>query len=158
VFLREQVEVKGPEGYIESVPLEEKDHPLWPKKCDCGYVFQEDDPWQMFSNSLYENKEMGLVCTLRDAPPGAMWNSWWMADRRQGKNPTGEPGKFVGADGKCLTVKTPDGDWMVDGPANNGSGWTRSGEWPNVTATPSIFMRAPTGYHGFLTDGYLVKC
>ena len=49
------------------------------------------------------------------------------------------------------------GEWCVDGPANNGPGWDRTGDPtavpPTVTATPSIQCRS---YHGWLRDGKLV--
>lgn len=63
-----------------------------------------------------------------------------------------------------LTVRTPGGDWHVDRPSSSGGRWTRSGDPPRITATPSILfsLDRPTvgqrSYHGFLTDGFLVEC
>lgn len=63
-----------------------------------------------------------------------------------------------------LVVRTPGGDWHVDGPSKNGGRWTRSGEPPNVTANPSILQQNPSvycgtrEYHGFLRNGVLEEC
>jgi hypothetical protein len=40
----------------------------------------------------------------------------------------------------------------------NGDGWIVTGEWPNITASPSIDCQTPGGtygpyYHGFLQGG-----
>lgn len=40
--------------------------------------------------------------------------------------------------------------WEIDRKSSNGSGWTVTGELPNITCAPSIAAR---GYHGFLRDG-----
>lgn len=59
-----------------------------------------------------------------------------------------------------LVIHCPDGsDWLVDGIASNlkGHGWTVTGEFPNITAKPSI-GKGPEGkwtYHGWLTNGVL---
>lgn len=90
------------------------------------------------------------------APVGAMWDCDWMRDHKMdsglayNRNP----------DGVVLAVRTPGGDWVVDGPSfcnrvESGS-WSRTGTIPNVTATPSIDI--PGKYHGWLRDGYLVEC
>ena len=53
-----------------------------------------------------------------------------------------------------LIVVCPDGtQWTVDGTASNGkdgSGWSVTGEAPEITCTPSIKV---SGYHGYLTNG-----
>lgn len=50
-----------------------------------------------------------------------------------------------------LAVVLPDGNiWSMDAKAPNGSGWTVSGEPPNLTARPSVDSGT---YHGWLTDG-----
>jgi len=55
-----------------------------------------------------------------------------------------------------LVVRLPDGcAWCVDLVASNnrsGSGWTVTGDAPNITARPSIAVH---GYHGWLTNGVL---
>lgn len=117
------------------------DDPRWPTACACGYAFAEIDTWQHNLDRLYRDGG-GRLFTLRDAPPGAMWDAQWAADH------------WHGNDGRCLYVKLPDGsDWCVDGPAaNSDTGWQRTGEPPRITATPSIDSG---GYHGFLQNGVL---
>lgn len=41
-------------------------------------------------------------------------------------------------------------EWCIDQRANNGEGWVVTGEWPNITCSPSIVV---PGYHGFLRNG-----
>jgi hypothetical protein len=129
---------------------DEKRDDRWPTTCDhCDYVFTADDRYQHKLELIWRRTDTG-ACSLReDMPPGAMWDAdWW-------------PKK--GPDGMCLTVKTPAGDWMIDGPANNSdTGWTRSGTPPRITASPSIAIgRARTDgrfFHAFLRDGRLERC
>ena len=81
-----------------------------------------------------------------------MWYADWM-----GQN-------YIGPDGHALVVRTPSGDWAVDGPSSGGGKWTRTGTVPNITVTPSIVMGPhkdaegkilKPGYHGWLRDGAL---
>lgn len=86
-----------------------------------------------------------------ELPAGAMYDAPWMK---------GAGGRCVGPDGVALLVVCPPGTswgdhWHVDGHANNGPGWERTGIIPNITATPSI--QTPR-YHGWLRNGVLVKC
>lgn len=133
------------------------DDERWPKACACGRVFVDADQWQVNQEHIYRRADTGEVTTLRDAPAGAMWNSWWYGDH------------YRGADGISLSVMLPGGyDWPVDGPSysggkiNNARGWTRSGTVPVITARPSILIPGKPGqpdrYHGFLTDGVLNPC
>lgn len=47
-----------------------------------------------------------------------------------------------------ICVVLPNGEqWEIDRKSSNGEGWTVTGEWPLLSATPSIAAR---GYHGFL--------
>jgi hypothetical protein len=122
------------------------DDPRWPKKCaECDYVFQESDQWQIFTDTLYQRTDTGQIVTLADAPPGAMWDAWWMGDH------------YKGRDGLHLCVLLPDGThWTVDGPSSGGGpGWSRTGQPPKVTASPSILT---IKYHGYLIDGMLNQC
>ena len=80
---------------------------------------------------------------LKQAPVGSMWSADWYDGFYK-----------PGPDGIWLIVKTPGGNWFVDGPSSNGSGWTREGTAPNVTVTPSILQ---SSYHGFLTGGKLIS-
>jgi hypothetical protein len=123
--------------------------PRWPKTCACGYEFKDDDHWQINLHILYGNPEMNGLITIGDAPIGAMWDAWWYNDH------------YKGQDGKCIVVRTPGGDWIVDGTARDGGRWTRTGTPPNITVKPSIGIGGEKGkwaYHGFLTDGHLVEC
>jgi len=136
-----------PRGYEHSPPqdLVPHDDPRWPTRCECGYEYVDDDCWQINRDRLYERSDGGPRCTMRDVPPGAMWDAWWRF--------THPPGP----DGRQLTVQTPDGPWCVDSPSSNGkTPWTRTGKPPLVTARPSILM--PGGYHAFLTEGVLEEC
>jgi hypothetical protein len=50
-----------------------------------------------------------------------------------------------------LCVVCPNGEsWEIDRKSSNGDGWMVTGEWPNLTCSPSIVV---DGYHGFLRDG-----
>jgi len=123
------------------------DDPRWPTHCPCGFEFGKDASWQVNTRRLYSNPEMNGLITIDDAPVGAMWDAWWYETK--------------GPDGRCIVVRTPGGDWIVDYPCKDGKGWERTGEPPKVTARPSIGIGGEGGkwkYHGFLTDGYLVEC
>lgn len=125
--------------------------PRWPTHCVCGYAFVEGDRWQHNLNRMFARSDGGPQTTIMLAPAGAMWHADWMGDR------------FRGPDGHCLVVRTPAGDWTVDGTSSGDSkGWTRTGAPPKVTAKPSIGVYGPDGktfaYHGWLTDGVLIEC
>lgn len=50
-----------------------------------------------------------------------------------------------------IIIFCPNGrEWCIDQKANNGEGWKVTGEWPNLTCSPSIVV---PGYHGFLRNG-----
>lgn len=128
---------------------EEKLDPRWPKKCDCGYVFDDKDHWQINVSTLYASIQRGgVLCTLFDAPIGAMWDAPWHK---------GHDGAFAKPDGLYLVLRTPAGDWLIDGPSSNGSkqGWQRTGTPPYVTVTPSIGFGDPMRMHGWLRNGVL---
>lgn len=119
------------------------DDPRWPKVCDvCGYAFKDEDHWQHNVTRLYSGAPDGKLYTLRNCPPGAMYDASWYPTK--------------GPDGINLIVALPPGGgddwWHVDGPASNGPGWTRTGKPPKVTATPSI---QTSKWHGWLRDGFL---
>lgn len=100
------------------------DSPYWPTHCACGYAFQEDDPKQVFNMRLYRGAPDGQLYTLRDAPPGAMWDAEWFHDCEW----------MVGPDGIALMVKLPNGnDWCVDQEASN---CTRT-QWQPVEGQPN---------------------
>ena len=141
--------------YVGEAGVVDRADPRWPTTCRCGYVFQDDDQWQHTIDRLYVRKETYERWTLREAPPGAMWRCLWFEQRQED---TVRP-RWVGPDGFSLAVKLPGGhDWNIDGPSNNGPGWTRTGTPPRITATPSIGVNKAGGgyaYHGWLRDGVL---
>ncbi len=116
---------------------------LWPTLCECGYRFQDSDEWQLYRETIYRRTDTGAEMTLREAPPGAMWDAFWFHD-----SPA-----WCGSDGLALTVQTPGGEWLIDGPSQSGGHWTRAGKPPLITAQPSILI--PGRYHGWLTAGVL---
>lgn len=93
--------------------LVSREDPRWPATCEaCGEPFQPDDEWQVNARELHRPVRGGhdfgeALYTIQDAPVGAMWDAHWMRDW------------FTGPDGISLFVKTPGGDWHVDGEASN---------------------------------------
>ncbi len=140
----------GADGCCRTEPREwPRDDPRWPTHCICGYQFAEGDHWQLFYERVYVRSDTGEEVTLRNAPPGAIWEAPWMAD------------VWKGHDGKCFYCMLPNGagEWCIDGPATNGPGWERTGEAPNFTCTPSIGRLDKDNrwmYHGWLRNGELV--
>ena len=154
------VPVEWQGSYIGPVsePTPAHTDPRWPTHCECGEAFRETDTWQLFQELLYRHVDTGVVTTIHEAPIGAMWYADWM------------PESWHGPDGHCLVVKTPGGDWIVDGRASNCTRpddwthrcWVREGTPPRVTAGKSgNTCSAGAGsiligtYHGFLRDGWL---
>lgn len=129
----------------------------WPATCSCGYIFADTDHWQFNPDGLYRCANNGELVTLENAPPGAMFNSYWHANDDLFR---------AGTDGVFLSVKLPDQTWWcVDGPGNRDGElvagvWTRQGQIPRVSASPSIHIHGlnmPTTYHGHLTEGVLIS-
>lgn len=139
---------------LPGVKFEEVDEPSdgWPEVCSvCSETLNFDgdfeDGWRTkIGKKIYRRPETGEEhYDVWDFGPGAMFDS---KDWR--------PDSDVGPDGVCLSVVLPPAGsqsvWCIDGPANNGGRWTRTGTIPNVTASPSIL----TGqYHSFLQNGVL---
>lgn len=162
-FIEEEPEEHNEQGYVSNdlKATLSHDDPRWPVQCACGYVFQEGDEWQRFSEAIYRRTDTGEEMTIRDAPPGAMWYAWWLDEFYVPQGP------------HCLMVKTPGGEWCIDSQANNCTipddrrqeqhhCWVRTGEPPNVTAGkggPTCSAGAGSiqcgSYHGFLRNGYL---
>lgn len=163
---------RGLIGEPSSTVKEDIDHshPMWPKQCACGYVFKEDDVWQLNVEPEYARQDdASIVYTLRKAPPGAMWHADWML--REGRN------DYRGPDDHCLVVRLPNKhDWMIDSRASNCTMpdddvhkcWCRHGEPPNITVDKNGNTCAagagsigsgkenePGYYHGFLQNGEL---
>lgn len=131
--------------YSVDNPEHPLDDPRWPTQCTyCSYQFTDNDPRQVSWQRLYIRPDTGAVSTRQAAPPGAMWDATWVP--------------LKGPDGLCLAVMTPGGEWYVDAPSENGTPWTRTGEVPRVSVTPSIQInnRGGPDYHGFLVEGSLV--
>lgn len=119
------------EGYVAHRPLYRDDE---------GNVFcLVDEPFTADDGRM-----------IQPAPVGAMWDGDWYREFED---------FMPGADGRILMVRTPAGDWVVDQRNRLGGGWTRTGEAPNVTVSPSIRIRTGGAeYHGFLRDGWLEEC
>jgi hypothetical protein len=84
--------------------------PRWPTCCDCGHRFSDNAEYQLFTNVIYKRIDNGETCTLRDAPPGAMYNATWLTHYEG----------YCGPDGQSLTVILPNGRaWNIDGQASN---------------------------------------
>lgn len=108
---------------------------------------------------IYRRADTGKEETLHSAPLGAMVDAkaWY-------------PGVNPGPDGRVIVVKLPenaDGSgwstWCIDAKPTSpptAQPWQRSGQLPNITVRPSIFMNPssnPPGFHGFLRSGYIVS-
>lgn len=119
-----------------------RDDARWPAHCDlCGYAFVDADERVLFYRRLYRAAD-GRETILDDAPPGAMWDAFWLGP------------EYRGEDGLHLAVMTPGGPWYVDGRSPvSFLRWVRWGTPPDVSAKPSIFI--PGRYHGWLQDGFL---
>lgn len=134
---------------IRSDPVPEwthhSDDPRWPARCEfCAHVFGEEDERLLFFRRLYRDPS-GRELILDEAPPGAMWDAWWLGP------------DFRGRDGIHLAAMTPGGPWYVDGRSPVfGLHWKRIGRPPDVTVRPSNFI--PGKYHGWITDGLLYEC
>jgi hypothetical protein len=141
------------------------DDPRWPVMCaKCPFVFAPDAVRQFFYDLLYRGVGTGALYTLRDAPPGAMWNAWWLQDLLPG-------GVIPGPspDGLMLMVKCPNGrEWFIDGRASNctmpkddnHNCWVRHGTPPDLVVDKNgRSCSAGAGsivagdYHGFLGAG-----
>jgi hypothetical protein len=122
--------------------------PRWPICCrneGCFYRFAPEDEWQVSPDHYYRRvDEPTTMYTERDLPPGAMFDAFWLP--------------WTGQDGKSMSVILPPGGmvnvWHIDGEARSGGHWTREGEPPNITASPSI---KSSRYHGFLQNGTLTS-
>lgn len=127
------------------------DDPRWPTACECGYVFGPDDQRHVWTEHLYRradgaSPELHSVhpSTPRAAPAGAIWRADWLEPAHRGP------------DGRAYMVRLPVGDWCPDMPSTDGKAWTRTGEAPRFTCSPSVWMDKPRGWHGHLRDGVLV--
>lgn len=143
--------------------LPPKDDPRWPKVSDDGYVFQDEDEWQVFTDRLYRRVDSGELVTLRDAPEGAIYRADWYEDVPS----------LCGPDGRAYVAVCPGGGvWHIDGRASNCTlpndtvhrCWVRHGEAPDFTVDENgVTCSAGAGsiqthnWHGFLRGGVFVE-
>lgn len=123
-----------------------RDDPRWPTTCACGFTFRPEDARQENRTRLYKRSDSSELTTLGDAPVGALYDSGTFKD---------VDGYQRNGDGISLVCKTPAGEWLLDGPASNGPGWTRTGTPPDIDVTPSIGIGSPMRMHGWLRNGWL---
>lgn len=110
-------------------------------------------------------------------PPGSMWYAPWWHDPEDPEDVAGIDAEIalLQAGGKnrflsihylrdwakirppIIVVCPGRGHWCPDQGSSNGDGWTVTGEVPNITASPSIWVSqgegAPREYHGWLQNG-----
>lgn len=143
----------------ESLPEPPHHDPRWPTQCVCGRAFTETDSWQVFASHLFRRADTGVLTTIDEAGPGAMWFDEWLGTRPH----------WCGPDGKSLHVVLPDGrQWCVDSRARNcglpkddvHKCWIRHGVPPNITVDKDgVTCNAGAGsidtgtFHGFLRGG-----
>lgn len=116
----------------------------YPTHCEqCGRAFTAAANRHVRADQLFRHPD-GTEHTIRDMPIGAIWRVEWHESH------------WAGPDGRCYSVQLPPGgigdQWVIEQPSANGGGWTRTGEPPDLTATPSILTPR---YHGWLRDGWL---
>jgi hypothetical protein len=158
-------------GTIASIdPAEYAGDERWPTTCEkCGYVFPEEDPWQVNQDPIYRAED-GREMTLHEAPPGAIWVATWMP----------ENWRVNGGTGPAYIIKLPNGhDFIPGSQASNCDRagedhdcWCVHGEAPTLTIDKnpepgrstcsagggSIWSNQgkPNEWHGFVTTGELV--
>lgn len=122
----------------------------WPSVCErCGYKFRPEDEWQRNDNPLYrlpDGTEFTLWGGAVEGPPGAMVRATWFDEFSD--HPDGIE--------SWLIVLPDKGTWITSQKASGGGYWTVTGIAPNITASPSVFHNAPTGWHGWVRNGELV--
>lgn len=84
--------------------------------------------------------------------PGMGWFNDWYLDRDLGRDFL-SPHYYRDWAGKRPPIELvcPNGEiWCIDRKSSNGSGWHVTGDWPNITCSPSIIAG---DYHGWLRNG-----
>lgn len=115
-----------------------QDDARWSTHCTCGYAFTGDDERQV-NHVRRWNTASGLP------EPGDMF---WREDGGLSRD------RQKWEDTPHLYAVCPDGRmWDIDSASSNGNGWTRTGEPPAITCSPSIWTDTEKGYHGFLQGG-----
>ena len=135
------------------------DDPRWPRQCACGYVFENKDAWQGFTDRLYVDSA-GKTYRHRELPVGAMYYADWLPRTMYWDNLTADP----------LYVVTPGGEWDTDSRASNCTlpndrlhrCWCKHGTPPDIHVDKvGLTCAAGAGsimcgnYHGFLHNGSL---
>jgi hypothetical protein len=147
--------------------------PTYCSRCD-NHEFSEEARNKISGSKgrVWEREDTGeRADNVNDFGPGAMWYATWYINEED--KLYWHPG-FGHYSNPPLYVRTPGGDWNIDGRAtnctlpddNNHRCWPHSGEAPNVTVDLSLGPTCHCGggsiitgdYHGFLRNGYLVKC
>lgn len=131
--------------------------------CSCGKSFDapSENRSVMTSRVKYTNPVTGVsgpnVGTVASA--GAMWRCGYLIGTDVDGNPRASSflSRFYRDNwlGKRdpLCVRLPNGrDWIIDAKADNGEGWSVTGNAPNITCSPSIHAG---DYHSFLVNGVL---
>lgn len=171
-----------PDGcHRDRTELVPADDARWPTACaHCGVPFVGDDVVrQLWAEQLYRGSPDGQIYTVRDFPPGAMWNADWLADHPA----------FTGPDGLSLHVVLPNrSTWCVDSQCSNCTRpqgvpvpdkpgcthferthycWVRHGD-PRTgdvhvdkngnTCAAGAGSIISGNWHGFLHNGHLVPC
>jgi hypothetical protein len=166
------------DGYISASKcrlMPPKTDPRWPKVCAaCGQPFQEEDEYQLHGKQIYVRPETCERWKLRNVPPGACWDAWWMHHSNRKEKPRSHGvGCSVGEDGRSLVVCCPDGhDWNIYARASNCTlpndnthhCWVRHGrpEDGNLhvdkagnTCAAGAGSIQTANWHGFLHNGML---
>lgn len=176
-----------PDSYM-TFAIQVEDIHEWPKTCDCGYIFNDKDVFQLFDYEMYavpteaavfahlakewENPKKPLDPCVNQGwwqsanlPAGSMYWRYWANHHPYWDN---------GGD-KSLIVVCPDKThWDIDSRTSNCGlkedrihrCWVRHGEPPNITVNKegntcvagAGSIRGQNGYHGHLVNGALHRC
>jgi hypothetical protein len=144
---------RRPDGTTRLVSGDSVPHsdPRWPSACGCGYLFADDDQWQVNELPWYEGNGQRFCWGIGswDGPPGAMIRAPWRDDTPDNGCP-------------AFVVFLPNGShWCTrdqsSGPDGKlGPQWSVSGIAPCITVSPSIDDRSSRPWHGWIRNGELV--
>lgn len=87
-----------------------EDDAAWPTHCDyCGEALTPDNSDRSSgSRHIYRRTDTGQEGYISQMPIGACWDAYWYGDHF-----------WKGPDGRCLIVRTPGGEWVIDSRASN---------------------------------------
>lgn len=123
------------------------DDPRWPRACDCGVPFGDDDQWQVNELDWYDGAGQRFPWGIGswDGPAGAMIRAPW-------RDQDGRPDAWV--------IFLPNGAfWCTNDRASRGNGnelgpyWEVSGTAPGLTVHPSINDTGSRPWHGWIRAG-----